>query len=77
MPMCINGKVPPSSSFTPHYICLGNETYLLFANVFEINRVSLNGSSFQTVYNDSVSSVIVGLDYHYRLDTVLNRMYEV
>ena len=45
--------------------CVG-ETYLLFANSYHINRVSVNGSSFEILYSEQFSGGIVALDYDYR-----------
>ncbi|CAI8032996.1 Low-density lipoprotein receptor-related protein 1, partial [Geodia barretti] len=47
--------------------CVG-ETYLLFANSYHINRVSVNGSSFEILYSEQFSGGIVALDYDYRDD---------
>ena len=42
-------------------------TYLLFANSSHINRASLDGSSFETLYSGNSTDRIMGVDYHYRL----------
>ena len=42
------------------------DTYLLFGNTYHINRVSVDGSSFEVLYTDQPLGGIVGLDYDYR-----------
>ena len=54
-------------SFTSNYLHADNMTYLLFANSSHINRASLDGSSFETLYSGNSTDGIRGVDYHYRL----------
>ena len=49
-----------------NYVVYIGETYLLFANSHHINRVSVNGSSFEILYSEQFSGGIVALDYDYR-----------
>ena len=42
------------------------DTYLLFANSYHINRVSVDGTSFEILYDDPFFGGIVGLDFNYR-----------
>ena len=44
-----------------------NGEYFLVANSLHISRVSVDGSSSETLYTDPLPAVIVGLDYDYRL----------
>lgn len=54
-----------TSIFFSILIYTGDEPYLLFANRRMIQRINLNGSKQETVWNVTAGN-IVGLDYDYR-----------
>ena len=48
---------------------IGNDPYLLFANQYAINRINLNGSSFETIVLGEEGAAFIGMDYNYRFIT--------